>query len=103
VSNGSGRPGVERAALAQFGSFGFREDGTGVAPRHDVPETEVHAAPDDIDAAGVVDAYLSSGVTIVPDPTLRPGHVVVVLGRDLPHVRPPVKPADVPQPRACGA
>lgn len=101
ILNGSAKPGAERAALTRFASFGFIPGGAGVA-RRDSPTTEVHAAPGDDDAARVVDGYLSSTDQIVPDPSLSRGHVVVVLGRDLPQIRQPSEAVN-PQPRRCGS
>lgn len=103
VLNRSGKPGAERAALARFASFGFRQDGTTVASRDDFLATEVHAAPGDDDAAQLVDAYLSSTVQIVSDRSLSRGHVVVVLGRDLPQIRQPIEDVELSQPRRCGS
>jgi LCP family protein required for cell wall assembly len=101
VLNGSGKPGVERAALAGFASFGFRQDGATVASRDDFLATEVHAAPGDDDAARLVGTYLSSTVQVVSDPWLSRSHVVVVLGRDLPQIRQPIAAVEQSQPRPC--
>jgi LCP family protein required for cell wall assembly len=102
VLNGSGQPGGERSALARFASFGFRQDGAAVASRR-FSLTEVHAAPGDEDAATLVDAYLSSD-EIVRDPTIPRGHVVVVLGGDVPEIRQPNRIIEqLSEPRRCGS
>jgi LCP family protein required for cell wall assembly len=89
VLNGSGTSGAARGALDSLVNMGFVGDGAADAARFDYLQTEVHAAPGDQATASLVAAYLSVPPKVVSDASVPAGHVVVIVGRDLPGVQRP--------------
>lgn len=89
VLNGTGAAGKASAVQAALTGYNFVSAGVGDAPP--TTETEVHYAPQQLDAARTVQLYLGGAGRLIDDSNITDSTIVVVIGADFQSVLSPLQ------------